>query len=57
MQNNIIKAADFKPEMVRFTEPKVNKKNKLIAAILNNETGSPMYIETSAMNGPYGLSV
>ena len=57
MQNNIIKAADFKPEMVRFTEPKVNKKNKLIAAILNTETGSPMYIETGAMNGPYGLSV
>ena len=57
MQNNIIKAVDFKPEMVRFTEPKVNKKNKLIAAILNNETGSPMYIETAAMNGPYGLSV
>lgn len=57
MQNNIIKAIDFKPEMVRFTEPKVNKKNKLIAAILNNETGSPMYIETAAMNGPYGLSV
>ena len=56
MQNNIIKAIDFKPEMVKITEPKVNKKNKLIAAILNAETGSPLYIETAAMNCPFGLS-
>tara|TARA_A100001015_G_scaffold273340_1_gene328712 strand:+ start:4667 stop:5488 length:822 start_codon:yes stop_codon:yes gene_type:complete len=56
MQNNIIKAVDFKPEMVRITDPRLNKDKKLTAAILNAETGSPLYIETAAMNSPYGLS-
>ena len=57
MQNNIIKASEFKPSNIRFTEPKLNKNKRLTAAILNTETGSPLYIETPAMNSPYGLSV